>query len=268
MTKNEIVTTFGFDYSHSIDVKATENLNTRHCHDSYEIILVTEGKGRFLIKGAEFELKPRTIALIRPFEYHCVEVDPNHVYERYVMHFTGANVVREAQDMLQRLADGSGEESGKFFPPDSVSQMIISLFDRFDTPTLIPDDDKESYYKILLSELIILLSASENQKIAHNEGALGAKVARYINDYLEKNISLDIIAKRFFVSKYYLCRSFKNYSGVSIHSYITHKRVVYAKQLIESGETASGAAYKVGFGDYSAFYRAYVKVLGKPPTSK
>jgi AraC-like DNA-binding protein len=43
---------------------------------------------------------------------------------------------------------------------------------------------------------------------------------------------------------------------------------MYAKQLIESGETASGAAYKVGFGDYSAFYRAYVKILGAPPTSE
>ena len=70
------------------------------------------------------------------------------------------------------------------------------------------------------------------------------------------------------MSKYYLCRAFKKYSGVSIHSYITHKRVVYAKQLIDSGETASGAAYKVGFGDYSAFYRAYVKVFGKSPASK
>jgi AraC-like DNA-binding protein len=41
---------------------------------------------------------------------------------------------------------------------------------------------------------------------------------------------------------------------------------MYAKQLIESGETASGAAYKVGFGDYSAFYRAYVRIIGKAPT--
>jgi homocysteine S-methyltransferase len=40
-----------------------------------------------------------------------------------------------------------------------------------------------------------------------------------------------------------------------------------AKQLIEAGETASRAAYRVGFGDYSAFYRAYVKIVGKSPTA-
>ena len=106
------------------------------------------------------------------------------------------------------------------------------------------------------------------EKILRYGDEIGAKVARYINTYLDKNITLDEIASKFFLSKYYLCRMFKKYSGVSIHAYINHKRVMYAKQLIDSGENASAAAYKVGFGDYSAFYRAYVKALGKPPTSK
>jgi AraC-like DNA-binding protein len=75
-----------------------------------------------------------------------------------------------------------------------------------------------------------------------------------------------MLAKRFFVSKYYLCRAFKRHNGISVHGYVNQKRVMYAKQLIEAGETASGAAYRVGFGDYSAFYRAYVKQLGVAPT--
>ena len=40
-----------------------------------------------------------------------------------------------------------------------------------------------------------------------------------------------------------------------------------AVELIEAGETASSAAYRVGFGDYSSFYRAYVKIIGEPPTT-
>jgi AraC-like DNA-binding protein len=75
------------------------------------------------------------------------------------------------------------------------------------------------------------------------------------------------LAKRFFVSKYYLCRAFKKHNGISVHGYVNQKRVMYAKQLIESGETASSAAYRVGFGDYSAFYRAYVKIVGRSPSS-
>ncbi len=268
MIKSNVVRPFGFEYTHSVDAKATESLNTRHCHDCYEIIFVTSGTGRYLIEGAEFELRPRTIALIRPFAYHCVEVNSDTAYERYILHFTPSCLFKDVRDVLDRLSDESSGESGTFFSSDVISQSLFSIFDRFEDTVNIPDDRQDTYYKLLLSEVLFLLSISANQKIAHNDGELGAMIVRYINDYLEKDISLDVIAKRFFLSKYYLCRSFKKYSGVSIHAYITHKRVMYAKRLIESGETASGAAYKVGFGDYSAFYRAYVKVLGKPPTSK
>ena len=37
------------------------------------------------------------------------------------------------------------------------------------------------------------------------------------------------------------------------------------KEMIENGETAANAAFRVGFGDYSSFYRAYKKALGHSP---
>ncbi len=267
MKKSCSVSLKSFDFSHRCD-KPNENLSTRHCHNEYEVLYVAEGNGRYLIEGAEFELKPRTLVFIRPFEYHCVEVEANSVYERYVLHFSDSFVIREITEILRKLSGDSDESSGVFYTPDSIPQVVVSAFDRFEEGTHLENEEKELYYKIILAELLVLLSSLGNQKIAHDECELGARVARYINEYLVRNVSLDIIARKFFVSKYYLCRAFKKYSGVSIHSYITQKRVVYAKQLIESGETASGAAYKVGFGDYSAFYRAYMKVLGKAPTSK
>lgn len=258
----------GINYTHQCDFKITERLNTSHCHDIYEILFVAEGKGRYLIEGAEFTLSPRTLVLIKPFQYHCVELDMTSPYERYVINFAPSAVMKEISDILERLADESAGESGNYYSSDALSQSTVAIFDKFREAENMPEGERELYSRLLLSELVLMLSASGNQKIAHNDGELGARVIRYVNEYLDKNISLDNLAKRFFVSKYHLCRSFKRYSGVSIHAYINQKRVMYAKQLIDAGETASGAAYKVGFGDYSAFYRAYVKVVGKPPTSK
>lgn len=267
MNSGKKISSQSFDFSYSAQ-KATKNLNMRHCHDSYEILFVANGKGRYLIEGAEFSMRPRTLVLIKPFEYHCVEVDADSDYERYVIHFANNSLVKDVVENLERIADSSAFESGTFFAPDSISQTVVSIFDRFSEAEQLGEEGREMFFKLLLSELIVLLSFAGNQKIAHDECELGARLTKYINEYLERDISLDLLAKRFFVSKYYLCRAFKKYSGVSIHSYITHKRVVYAKQLIDSGETASGAAYKVGFGDYSAFYRAYVKIFGKSPASR
>ena len=174
--------------------------------------------------------------------------------------------MKEALPVLEKLANSSEAESGTFFAPDALSQSAISVFDRFDMLNSLPEQEKTLCARMLLCELLVILSASASSKISHDADALGARIIAYVNDRLDKDVSLEAVAKQFFVSKYYLCRAFKKYSGVSLHSYINHKRVMYAKQLIESGETAAVAAYKVGFGDYSAFYRTHIKILGVPPT--
>jgi AraC-like DNA-binding protein len=145
---------------------------------------------------------------------------------------------------------------------------LISAFERYAVAASLSDEEREAYMRILLSEIVLLLSVSRGDKISADDGELGAKVIRYLNDNITANITLDKLAKRFFVSKYYLCRAFKKHNGISIHGYVNQKRVMYAKQLMEEGETASGAAYRVGFGDYSAFYRAYIKVIGTSPVAE
>jgi AraC-like DNA-binding protein len=179
--------------------------------------------------------------------------------------FSKSAVSSDAVKLLEGMTS-SEDEHGKYYPPRNLGNTTVSVFDRFEIAENLPLAERTAYVKTLLSELIILLSASTGEKMVQNEDELGARVIRYLNNNIDSDVSLDSLAKRFFVSKYYLCRAFKKHNGVSVHGYITHKRIMYAKQLIESGETASGAAYKVGFGDYSAFYRAYVKIVGKSPT--
>ena len=208
----------------------------------------------------------RTMVIIKPFEYHCVEIEESSVYERYIIHFSGQGLNKETTALIEKILGENHEKSGCFYPPGNIINQAFSIFDRFEYSASLDENDKNLYLRLLLSELLLFLSISSGQNIVRDEDELGARVIKYINEYIDKKLSLDILAKKFFISKYYLCRAFKEYSGVSIHSYINHKRVVYAKQLIEGGETASGAAYKVGFCDYSAFYRAYVKIISLPPT--
>ena len=255
-----------FDYSYRADKQSPESLDNRHCHDNYEVLYVIDGTGRFMIEGTSFDIKPGTLLVIRPFEYHSMQLDLDSVYERYVIHFDEEYLVNDALDLFKAILDGV-EGSGKVFSASSLSKNILPIFERFDTAEALPENEKAIYVKTLLSELMVFLSVSGGEQIAINEGELGARVIRYLNENISRDVSLDTLARRFFVSKYYLCRAFKRHNGVSVHGYINHKRVMYAKQLIEQGETASGAAYKVGFGDYSAFYRAYVKIIGKAPTA-
>ncbi len=253
------------EISRGYSEKMPENLNIRHCHEKYEILYVTEGAGRYIIEGAEYPVSRGTLLLIPPMSFHSMELDPSIPYDRWVLHFFEIDLTPEVRGILSALK--TDHEHGYYYTYDSISPSVRSVFDRFESAEPLPQKERELYLKCLLCELILLLSVAKKEKIPYDEAELGVRVIRYLNEHIDRHISLDKLAKRFFVSKYYLCRAFKKHNGISIHGYINQKRVLYAKQLIESGETASGAAYKVGFGDYSAFYRAYVKIVGASPTT-
>ncbi len=255
-----------FDWAYKIDKQASDMQDNRHCHDAYEILYIVDGTGTLTVEGTQFDIIPGTLVVIRPLEYHSMTIADGAVYERYIIHFERENLIDDAVRILDDLMAVT-EGSGRTYPPSTVSENIMPLLERFEGAQSLPENERAMYIRMLLSELMIFLSLSNGEDISHNEAELGARVIRYLNENITKNISLDRLARRFFVSKFYLCRAFKKHNGISVHGYINRKRVMYAKQLIESGETASGAAYKVGFGDYSAFYRAYVKVVGKSPTA-
>ena len=240
-----------------------ERLSGDHCHDRYEITYLLSASGRYIVEGDEHKVSNGSLLLISPMSYHRVEIDSADA-EGITIHFEKNALTDNIASMLDGLCEGI-DSHGRFYSAGSLSDELISIFDRFSVAAGLRDE-RMAYMQALLTEIIILLCVSEGQQMTVSDGDLGARVARYINANFKKNISLDKLARRFFVSKYYLCRAFKKHSGISVHAYINHKRIIFAKSLIESGMTASGAAEKVGYGDYSAFYRAYVKIVGKPPT--
>ncbi len=232
----------------------------RHLHDTYEILYVVGGRGRYIIEGNTFSMRAGTLILVPPYIYHSVQIDPAVPYERYVINFS-PEWMPELAKIIESFDFGEG---GLFYTAASVSGALPAVFEKMELLASLPKAHHATYAQLILSEILILLSTADTTKAEECE-ALGARVIKYLNTHIEKDMSLDKIAGHFFVSKYYLCRAFKRHNGISIHGYLTQKRVMYAKQLMESGETASGAAYRVGFGDYSAFYRACLKVTGHSP---
>lgn len=254
-------------FYYKIDATIPENLDVRHCHDRYEILYVVEGKGKCVVEGVEYAIHPRTVMLVRPFAYHTLMLDSDSPYERYVLQFSDATLMGDAPTILSEMLPEKNDEVESSFIIKNITSDTASLFERFDAIAALPESGRLSYLRMLISQIVIMLSASADDHHINDRGELGARVIRYLNGSIDKNLSLDHLARHFFVSKYYLCRAFKKHNGISIHGYINQKRIMYAKQLIEQGETASVAAYKVGFGDYSAFYRAYVKIIGTSPTA-
>ena len=230
--------------------------------DEYEIIYIKEGECVLSVEGTDYPLSSQALAVVSPRSYRRITAEDSSLTFT-VISFQRAYLLTETLPMLDKIAPQSGANC---FIPKPGEWRISDFYSRLSETASFPEAEGALLVRILLSELVLRLSLLTPGQDGSKEGDLIAEVIRYLNGNVTADISLDSLARRFFVSKYYLCRTFKRRSGISIHGYVTAKRIAYAKQLIAKGETASSVAYKVGYGDYSAFYRAYLKETGTSPT--
>ena len=87
----------------------------------------------------------------------------------------------------------------------------------------------------------------------------------FIDEHFTENISVSDLAKKYFVSKSFLFTEFKKSFGISIHKYITQRRMIYAKRLLDEGKKPTDVYSLCGYSDYSTFYKAYNKRFGQSP---
>ena len=62
-----------------------------------------------------------------------------------------------------------------------------------------------------------------------------------------------------------ISRIFHQATGSSLWEYVTIKRLLAARAMIQRGEPAGTACLACGFSDYSAFFRAYRSHFGHVP---
>jgi AraC-like DNA-binding protein len=91
------------------------------------------------------------------------------------------------------------------------------------------------------------------------------QILTYINENLPADLSVERLSDMVYMSKYHFMRRFRELTGTTVHSYVTQKRLLAASELIRTGASASEAAQRCGFGDYSAFHRAFKAQFGVTP---
>jgi len=91
------------------------------------------------------------------------------------------------------------------------------------------------------------------------------QIAAYIEEAYTSPITIADLARQFFVSNSTISHLFKQKMGVSFYRYVTQRRLIASKNLIEKGVLMEEVCTQVGFTDYSAFYRAFRQEYGISP---
>ena len=93
-------------------------------------------------------------------------------------------------------------------------------------------------------------------------------IIKYVSAHLSCELSVKTLARQVNISPSYLTHEFHRELGISLHKYIVQKRMIYARERMDSGEKPSKIYMDCGFNDYSSFYKAYLKFFGEAPSEK
>lgn len=248
------------------DEKFDQSLFEKHVHDFYELIYILRGNGQYIVEGTKYELRPGTLSIFRPGEYHSVTVESGSEYERCVIHFSAESLGKDADLLLSDFKKAPFGQ-GNFYSEKELTPDIHRIFERLRASFSLPEEKADALVRLLIGELLVSLSVM--LPLSPNEAdTLGARAIRYLGKHIAEPLSLDSLSKQLLTSKFHLCRAFKQYNGISIQQYIVEKRVMLAKEYIAEGMKPAEAAFSVGFSNYSSFYRAYKKMTGHSPKSE
>lgn len=92
-------------------------------------------------------------------------------------------------------------------------------------------------------------------------------IIRYLQEHLDKEISLNILADEFHLSSQYISQLFKSEIGVNFLAYLTSIRMERAKKLLLATSLSIGEiSEKCGYADYRVFTKAFKKEEGSTPS--
>lgn len=256
-----------FSYARKCSQNVTFKEYKLHAHKGFEIFVFLRGKAQFLIEGNTYNLRPYDMLIIRNDELHQVMHGGSNVYDRIVLHisekfFEKYHCAQYKKAFLDRKL-GKGNLINAQTVKSSGIDTLLTRIEHYIAETKKGEDIVVGCAIVAFLHTINHINTLDGEIEPRNDNI--KEIIQYINENISSPLSLDEIAERFYISKYHLCRIFKESTGFTVGNYIINKRILLTQELYRSGKKLSYACYEAGFGSYSNFYKAYVKVMGVSP---
>jgi AraC-like DNA-binding protein len=259
-----------FDYD---ERSYTINMEFPHFHQFYEFCIFLDETANHLIEGDIYDLQFLDIVAIKPSVLHKTQYPHGGPKKRLIINFMFPMDTEGIRDDLKTLFT-------IFDKPVPIYRFVGSyrdqIFGILNDIFRLTNSDHGINTLLIHNKFIefltkIYLFQNMNTYVVHSsENNLTSKVysiTSYIHEHYKENLSLEHIAKQFYISSYYLSHQFKKITGFTLNNYIQMTRIRNAQQLLLTSDMkVTHIAEACGFLSFSQFNRTFNKHCGTSPT--
>lgn len=225
-----------------IEFVLSENINkefSSHNHANHYIIsLCTKGSVAVTLEDKALQLKEHDFFAVPPFMPHAVSL-------------TDTSALISLSMDKSFVEDHSPQECTEILEMVLLSPKIQKQITKLQTELLL---QAVSYVYDLHSRC--------KKEIDNDMLILCDRLTNHFSD----SLSLDSLAKDFYLSKYYLIRKCKRNLGLTPHKFHLQNRIRKAQALLFTDKSITEASVNTGFYDQSHFDRSFKNIVGISPT--
>ena len=259
---------------HIFSSKSREGAMPPHTHDFIELVYVRSGEAEQCVDGNTYRVSHGDLIFLNYGCSHAFEPIDQFSYTNICFSpetVGDAIITRENAFSLLSLTafhEICGDASGgklSFFGAErtEIENVLDAMLNEYREKKPLWYTVLESYLNILITKMLRRVEQGMEKEVIGETWRL----AEYIEENPDADLSLPTLAKQCFYNPSYFSRVFKEKFQMSPVEYVTRKRLEHAIGLLcETELSVDEIGVHLGFSDRSNFYRAFSKYIGGKPS--
>ena len=244
-----------------------------HYHEFAKILLLVSGSGSYVVDGQRYSIRSGDAVLIGSGCVHRPEFEVGVPYERVILYISPEFLQRQSVQDCDLTECFTGHHGHVLRADENQRKRIFQLAADLEKELSGNEYGREILSNSLLLRLLVqiirgLRKNREQTGLMEPKNDRILELIRYMDAHITEDINIDTLAERIYLSKYHMMRLFRKETGITVHDYLTQKRLLLARDHIRAGLSATDACYRSGWRSYSSFTRAYAKQFGTTPTGR
>ncbi|MGI6669744.1 MAG: helix-turn-helix domain-containing protein [Acetivibrionales bacterium] len=246
-----------------------------HIHPQFEIYYMFNGERYYFIEDKTYHIRKGCLVLIDSMHIHKTSVLGKDYHDRFLIELN-------AEPFSSFFQNISGISLAEFFAryscvlelDEQARSWIEQRFSEIMEESEKKLDDYPTFIMMKIAEILLFVRRFHSERVIPPSLSMSNKakhqlineIASFITQSKTRVKSLDEICNRFYISKSYLCRIFKEVTGFTVQDYVNIHCVKRAQQLLERSDLSiADISHILGYNSLTYFGRVFKKYTETTP---